>query len=214
MALMDLNTQATTGAANLLLTNALWLLVLGRGTATWSVDCYIKNRSWASSQLVPAWVRYVAIFQIMLCYFMTGLQKVSVHWMPVGEWSALYYILQQPSWQRFDLSWVAYFYPITQIATAAIWFWEILTPLWAWALVRAANKHLSIHRLADKIRWCFFLMGIAFHGGIYLFMDIGIFPLVSLAYYPCLLLVDDFVMFSTWVDPLLARCKRNAVNAN
>ncbi len=203
MALMEINTQTSSGAASLLLTNALWLLVLARSTTTWSIDCWLKHRRFSSDELVPAWVRHLAILQIMLCYFTTGIQKVSVHWVPGGEWSALYYIMQQPAWQRFDNSWMAWIFPLTQIATASIWLWEITIPLWAWSLWKSATTGRQRTRhLTDIMRAVYFFMGIAFHLGIFALMDIGIFPLVSIAYYPCLLLSRDFVLVSKWWSKL------------
>ena len=59
-----------------LLTNALWLLVLSRSTATLSLDCRLRTGQWVSSVLVPAWPRYLALYQLVLVYGTTGLQKL------------------------------------------------------------------------------------------------------------------------------------------
>src|SRR5262249_6409716 len=113
----------TSGAEDSLIGNALWLLVLARSTATLSLDCRLRTGRWRSGTLVSAWPRYLAVYQLVLVYWATGVQKLSAHWTPGGEFSALYYILQEPSWQRFDMSWLAWVYPLTQAATALTWFW-------------------------------------------------------------------------------------------
>src|SRR5262249_2922939 len=54
------------GGYDWLLTNALWLVVLARSTATLSVDCRLRTGRWLSSEPIPAWPRYLAIYQIVL----------------------------------------------------------------------------------------------------------------------------------------------------
>lgn len=196
LALSDLNFHAPGGGATLLLTNALWLLVLSRSSTTWSIDCYLKTNSLSTNTPVPAWPRYLAVVQILLCYFCTGIQKVSIHWLPGGDFSALYYILMQPAWQRFDTSFLAFVFPLTQIATVSVWLWEIAAPLWGISLcLFATAKSEILRRMANVTRWSFFFVGIIFHVLIHVFMDIGVFSLVSLSYYPCLLAVSDLALF-------------------
>ena len=117
LALTGLNGNAA-GAYDWLLTNALWLLVLGRATATLSLDCRLRTGRWVSVVPVSVWPRYLAIYQIVLVYWSTGMHKVSRSWTPADGFSALYYILQEPTWQRWDMSWLAHVYPLTQCATA------------------------------------------------------------------------------------------------
>ncbi|HSN99634.1 MAG TPA: hypothetical protein VLS89_15170, partial [Candidatus Nanopelagicales bacterium] len=128
IALHRLNHNAS-GSSDLLVTNALWLLLLARSTATLSLDCRIRTGRFRSDELISAFPRYLGVLQLVALYSTTGLQKVSVYWFPAGYWSALYYIFQQPSWQRFDMAWAAKIYPITQFATATTWIWEVSAPL-------------------------------------------------------------------------------------
>src|SRR5262249_45989543 len=112
-----------------LLSNALWLLVLSRSTVTLSLDCRLRTGRWVSDEPVPAWPRYLAIVQLVLVYGATGLQKMGIDWLPGGGFAALYYILQEPAWVRWDMSWLAWVFPLTQIATAVAWFFEVSAPL-------------------------------------------------------------------------------------
>ena len=126
----------------------------------------------------------------MLCYWTTGLQKVSSHWVPGGDFSALYYILQQPSWHRFDMTWVASFYPLTQVGTAVSWFWEVLAPLWLLAVYYAHTREREgrvrawFNRL--RVREVFLVLGLVFHAVIHSLMNVGPFSFVSIAFYPAM----------------------------
>jgi hypothetical protein len=178
------------GADDLLLDNALWLLVLANSTATLSLDCRWRSGRWTSAVLVPAWPRYLAVFQLVLLYWATGAQKLSVAWVPGGDLSALYYILQQPSWQRWDMSWLAWVYPLTQVATLAVWCFEILAPLLLLALWyrRTADRPGWLRAAFNKLpyRGLFVAAGLAMHAGIMLLMNVEPFTGASLAFYVCL----------------------------
>src|SRR5262245_3628865 len=117
------------GCDDYLLCNALWLLVLADSTATLSLRCRLRTGHWTSDRLVSAWPRYLVIYQIVLVYWATGMQKVSLAWTPLGDGSALYYILQEPVWQRTDMTWIAHIYPLIQFLTIATWLWEVTAPL-------------------------------------------------------------------------------------
>ena len=189
LALLDLNTH-TGGSYDALLQNALWLLVLSPSTVTLSLDCRIRNGTWWNDCPVMAWPRYLVVFQIILVYFSTGLQKVSSYWVPGGEMSALYYIMQQPSWQRFDMSFLAHVYPLTQGATLMTWCWEVLAPLWWIAFVFSMSKE-NKSRLARvmgryRVRLVFALIGVVFHILLFIFMNLGPFSIISLSFYACL----------------------------
>ncbi len=183
------------GAYDTLLHNLLWLLVLSRSTATLSLDCRLRHGVWMRSVQVPTWPRYLVVFQMVVVYASTGIQKVSSHWSPVGGFSALYYTLQQPSWQRFDMSWLAFVYPLTQVGTAVTWFWEVSSPLLLVALyfrarpegggwLRAGFKRIDVRAL-------FVTVGLAMHILAWLLMDLGQFTWASLAMYPCLWRPDE-----------------------
>ena len=174
-----------------LLTNQLFLLIWSSSGATFSLDCRRKNGFWASEARIPAWPRYIMIFQLVLCYWSTGIQKISGHWLPGGDLSAVFYVLQDPFWQRWDLTpGLVHFFPLTQVATAFSWWFEVLSPLLLVAFYFRATKSRSgrIRYFFNRIdfRLWFAILGILFHLGIHLFMRVGPFSWIILSYYPAL----------------------------
>ena len=189
LALTTLNPDATC-AYDPLLGNSLWLLVLADSTATLSLRCRMRDGRWTSERSVTAWPRYLAILQLTVLYFGTGLSKISIHWTPAGGFSALYYILQQPSWQRTDMTWIASVYPLTQIGTAVTWLWELTwpaLPLWLW-LRRHPDRGGRLRRRFVRlpIRTVYVAVGVTMHVSAGALMVLGPFSAVTLAYYPCL----------------------------
>lgn len=189
LALVRLNGDAT-GGYDAAISNGLWLLVFARSTETLSLDCRIRTGQWTRDRPVPAWPRYLAVFQLVLIYWSTGLHKLSATWTPAGGFSALYYILQQPTWQRWDMSWLAWAYPLTQIGTAVTWVWEVTSPLLLLALwYRAtASRPGWLRRLFNRINYrrVFVTIGVLVHIGIAVLLEVGPFSWVMLSYYICL----------------------------
>jgi hypothetical protein len=188
------------GGDDQLLGNALWLLVLSRATATLSLDCRWRTGRWVSNVPVAAWPRYLAIYQLVIVYFTAGLQKLSIYWTPAGDFSALYYHLQEPSWQRWDMSWLAWVYPLTQVATAVTWLWEVSSPLLLLApwyrrtrgrpgRLRAFFNWLDVRRL-------FVIFGVLMHLGIFVLIGLGPFTWISLAFYICLFHPSEWRAFA------------------
>ena len=204
-ALTGINSN-TVGAYDWLLTNALWLVVLARSTATLSLDCRLRTGRWRGDKPVSAWPRYLAIYQIVLVYWSTGMHKLSHYWTPAGGFSALYYILQEPTWQRWDMTWLAHVYPLTQVATATTWAWELTSPLLLLVLWyrRRRDRPGRLRALCNRLplRGLWVAVGLAVHLGILVLMDVGPFSLVSLAYYPCLFHPDEW---RRWTGKLLRR---------
>jgi hypothetical protein len=184
--LTDVNPYAG-GSYDMLLANGLWLCVLGGGDATLSLTARVRTGRWWPRVEVWAAPRWLAGFQLVLMYCTTGLQKLSAFWVPGGEHSALYYILQQPEWQRRPMEWVAPLYPLTQLATLVSWFWEVGAPLWLLAVWFAATPERGgrvrawFARLG--VRWVFALVGLGMHVVIFATMDVGPFSYLSLAFY-------------------------------
>jgi len=172
------------GGYDLLLCNGLWLLVLGGGTQTLSLDARLRTGEWRPERTVGAWFRYLVVFQLLLMYWTTGLQKLSIHWVPWGDLSALYDILMQPSWQRWgEPGWAGALYPLTQVATLVAWLWEVLTPVWGIAFLVSLN---GSRRWTRGVRLGFAAVGVVFHATIFVLMEVGPFGPVSLAFYAAL----------------------------
>ncbi|MFT5680104.1 MAG: hypothetical protein ACI8RZ_001009 [Myxococcota bacterium] len=195
LALTEINSH-TSGSDDLLLANALWLLVLSNSAATWSVWCRIQTGSWRSDRMVTAWPRYLFIGQLVILYGMTGLQKVSAHWVPGGDLGALYYILQQPAWMRQDLPWLADVYGLTQLATLSTWTFEVGAPVLLLAYWFRATRQRGgrLRALFNRLnfRTLFAFAGVGLHIGIHTAMDIGPFSLITLSMYPALWHPDEW----------------------
>lgn len=189
LALTTLNTHARS-SYDPLLVNSLWLLVLADSTATLSLRCRLSRGRWTSDTAVAAWPRMLVLAQLVVLYTSTGLQKISIHWTPVGELSALYYILQQPSWQRWDMTWLASVYPLTQVGTVVTWLWELTWPVVPLALWfrHTADRRGRVRAAFNRIpvRALYVAIGLCMHVTVAVVMVVGPFSWITLAYYPCL----------------------------
>jgi len=189
LAISDINSDVSGGDCRLA-GNCLWLLVIAGGTATMSLDCRLREERWTSDRMVAAWPRYLVFYQLVVVYGATGLQKLSIDWTPAGGYSALYYILQEPTWQRWDMSWLAWVYPLTQVATAVTWIWEASAPLLILAAWYRATRDRPglLRRLFNRIgfRRVYVTIGVMMHLGIFIFIDLSLFTWISLSMYPCL----------------------------
>jgi hypothetical protein len=137
---------------------------------------------------VPAWPRYLFIAQLLVVYGFTGWQKVALSWTPLGGYSALYWVLQDPNWQRADWSALAaWLYPLTQLATALTWHWEQLAPLLLLVYYFRATRDRPgrLRALCNRrdLRLPFALVGVGLHVGIGCLMQLGPFSWIALAYY-------------------------------
>ena len=173
---------------DMLLRNALLLLALGASGATLSVDARRRTGSWlGDGALAPAWTRYLLILQLIVVYFTAGMQKVGFAWLPVGHFSALYIVLQDPALAKTAGMDLEPWFWLTQIATATTVLWEWSAPLLGLALIyrdtrtRAGRLRALFNRLDFRALWLF--IGVLFHIGIHLTMRIGIFPFAMMALY-------------------------------
>ena len=163
------------GGHDRLTTNALWLLVLCGSTYCWSLDS-----RWRGVREAPKWGRRLVVFQLVLVYFTTGLQKVSPEWWPWGEYSAVWYLLHAPAWSKLAAvpTWA---YPITQAASLGTMVFELAAPALLIAVWRGRRWH-----------WPLVVVGAGMHLGIAATMDVGTFSWISLALYPCLVAPQDW----------------------
>ena len=178
------------GSYDPLMSNALWLLVLADSTATLSLDARLRKGRFLTDALVPAWPRWLVLYQLVLVYFCTGLQKVSDTWVPGGSLSAVYFIMQQPTWQRGDMHWLAHVFPLTQAATLMVWLFEVGSPLLLLAIL-LERGHGRIARFLQFIpyRRAWAAFGMTLHLGIWLSLEVGCFPLLAMSFYAALLVL-------------------------
>ena len=174
---------------DLMLRNVILLLVLSRSHAMWSVDAWLRTRRWSGDGTdIPAWPRHLLILQLVVMYFFAGIQKTAIAWLPLGGYSALFVILQDPHIARFDMAWLANVYPLTQVSTAVTHIWEnsALAVLLVYYWRDTHQRGGRIRTFVQKWRphWWWIGLGVLLHIGIALSMNLGIFPWAMLALYP------------------------------
>lgn len=188
------------GSYDTLIVNALWLLVLAESDATLSLRCRLQTGAWSSPRPVSAWPRWLIALQLVVMYTSTGWQKLSVHWVPGGDLHALYYILQQPTWQRADMAWVAPWAPVLQVSTLAVWLFEVGSPLLLWVLwARATPARGGLWRRLNArvdLRLAYAAFGLGMHAVIHAAMEVGPFSLISAALYPALFRPGDWAAWA------------------
>lgn len=194
------------GGYDFMIGNAVWMLLLGQANATLSLDCRRRTGRWTSDALVHAWPRYVIVFQLVVIYTSTGMHKLSADWVPGGTHAALYWVFQDPTWNRFDLRELsARFYVLTQIGTAVTWWWEVtgfslLLVYWfRYTADRPGRVRAAFNRFDLRKPWA--IVGVALHCGILVLLNVGPFSFISLAYYLCLWTPDE-------LEQALARLRR------
>jgi len=166
-----------------LIRNAVLILVFSKCDGRWSPTGRRRTE-------VPAWPRHLLIVQLAVMYFAAGIQKTALTWGPLGDFGALYLILQDPSIARFRFGWLASVYPLTQIATATTLAFEwgaVLLPLAYWfrdTRERPGRWRALLNRVDFRATWA--TVGVFLHIGIAVTMQLGIFPWAMLALYPAL----------------------------
>lgn len=194
--LADLNNHSG-GSYDELIKNTLFLLLLSGAGKALSVDARLRP----SSALVPAWPRYLMVVQLVLVYWMTALQKVSSSWVPMGELDALWYILQQPTWQRIivPMGKLTAFYPLTQLATLSVWLFEQAAPLLLLSFwyrdTRSRPGWLRHAFNAHRFRDLFLFYGLTMHLGIEILMEVGPFSWATLTLYLACFHPDEWRAF-------------------
>jgi hypothetical protein len=183
-------------AVDILLRNMVLVLSLSGSHRVWSIDALLRTRLWGGDgRLIPAWPRYMVVAQLFILYFSAGTQKVALSWTPMGDWSALYIVLRDPSFSVLSDGTLNRFYWVTQLGTLTTWVWEWMTPLAAYAWW-CRDTRTSPGWLRSKLngmnfwhRWVF--VGMSFHIGTMLFMRLGMFPFGLLALYPAFFHPDE-----------------------
>lgn len=191
------------GGYDAMIFNGAWLLFLAEPTATLSLDARLKTGHWRTAIEVSAWPRYLLILQLIVIYTATGLQKSSASWTFADGFSALYWFLQDPNWQRWDTSWTGPGYALTQLATAVVWHFEVFAGLLLVVYQARANpdgrgRWRRWLRRVDG-RKVFAAIGLGMHLGIALLMDMGPFSWISMAFYISLWSPEEWERVGSWL---------------
>jgi hypothetical protein len=173
-----------------LLRNVLIILVFAPSGATLSADARLRTGRWISDACVVAWPRYLIVAQLVVMYFSAGIQKQSQAWTSLGGYSALYLVLHQPHYAAFSLphEWLVTLSPFLRISTfVSVWF-ERLSIFVPWLMWRHATRERPgrVRSLVNRahILGCWVTLGITFHLGLALGLELGIFPWGCIALYP------------------------------
>ena len=173
------------GGYDRLLTNALWLLVLGNCTATLSVDCWRKHGRWVSDDQVGVMARYLAVAQLSILYAATGSLKTGPGWR--HPWDALFHSLQIDTWARFEhLPWLGHAWEISQLGTiAALWWERCFLVMLPWFAVHAGwfDKRARHWARREDLRWLILGYGLVVHGILGVFTNLGTFTTITLCFY-------------------------------
>lgn len=189
---------------DLMLRNALCLLALSGCGRAWSLDARLFRggtlgrlfgRNSGASDAVLAWPRHLLVLQVLVMYFAAGIQKTSVTWWPLGDYGAIYLILQDPSIAAFRFGWLDRVFPLTQLASAATMVFELGAGaiVFAWWFRDTRTRPGGMRALFNRLelhKW-WMVIGVGLHLGIAATMSLGIFPYAMLAMYPAFFHPDE-----------------------
>ena len=95
-------------------------------------------------RLIPAWPRYLFIFQLVCIYSATGLYKTGAVWQ---RGDALYYALNMDHFYRFEVvtQWVSLYFGtnVFKVMSLVTWWWE---KLFALVLIGLILRFREVHR--------------------------------------------------------------------
>jgi hypothetical protein len=175
-----------------LLRSVLLILACSQAGATLSLDARLFHGRWRRDVEQPAWPRYLIVAQLLLMYFWAGVLKQSPSWTSIDGYSALFVVLNHPHYASFALppALLGAAYPGLQAAAIATLVFErgaLLVPLLLWLRAtreRGGKLRAVVARLRLLELWV--ALGVLFHLGLAVVLDLGIFPWGCLALYPAL----------------------------
>jgi hypothetical protein len=145
----------------------LFYLMLSPCGAAWSIDaCRRRGRTGAVAYLVPPWPLRLLLVQMAVIYFFNGLHKLCA-----PEWrdgTVLYYVLNDLTLTRVSFVQLPVPLWLLRFAAWAVLAWELTFPLLV-TLPSTRNAILAI--------------GILFHLGLFVCMELGAFQLYMLTLY-------------------------------
>ncbi len=184
------------GSYDFLGANILFLLIFAGSGRAWSLDAWWRARRGPAPLDAPVWPRWLMVWQLVVMYDTTAWQKVSSSWVLGGPADALWYILQQPTWHRFEMAWLAPLYPLTQVMTVSTWLWEHASPIIliaAWFRAtrgRAGWFRAQCNRVDARLPYLAF--GVLMHLSIEATLDVGCFSSFTFALYAACFSGDEW----------------------
>ncbi len=180
-----------------MLRNVALILACSSAGRVWSWQAWRETGSWRGdpSLQTPAWPRHLIVLQLVVCYFVAGLNKTALSWSPAGDFSALFVVLSDPTMVSRDLTGLPGFYLLTQLGTATTMAFELSAPVVVWAFWHRYTRDRPGRLRRWSLRWRPHLwwaaVGVLVHLGIAATMALGMFPYGMLALYPAFLHPDD-----------------------
>jgi hypothetical protein len=200
VALTQLNPYAG-GGYDTLISIALFVLFFSDSHSACSVPCWLKSNSLTSATPIASWPRKLLLVQLLLMYSATGLQKIGFPWTPMGGYTALEFVLYDPTWTLWPPTWVLALSPVLRLGTALSWHWEQSSLLLLLVLharrTRAGGGRFRtwLNRWDLRIAWA--SVGVFMHVGILCLLNVGPFSWISLSYYVTLWSGNELDVFGS-----------------
>ena len=191
---------------DLLLRNVLMVLIFSKAGATLSLQAKLKTGSWlGDAKTHPSWPRYLIALQLVVMYFMAGVQKTALTWTPLGGYNALYIILHDPHIARMDWAGMGVLdavSPLLRLGTAATHIFEWGAPILVLAFwfryTHERPGRLRAFFLRWDVRLIWVVIGAVLHLGIAIAMQLGVFAWAMLALFPAWFHPDEIDGFRNW----------------
>ncbi len=166
LSLQNRNTQILSGEDNLVMLLLFWALFLPLG-ARYSVDSALDKTSSAVANGYLSVATFALLIQGMSVYFFSALLKSDAMWIPDG--TAVYYALHLDYLVTPFGLWFRQFESLLPGLTYGVWALELIGPILIFSPL-----------LQRPLRAAIMAAFIAFHIGLFLCLEIGIFPLISI----------------------------------
>ncbi len=166
LSMQNRNWEIHSGEDQLVMVLLFWAMFLPLG-ARFSVDAAMVLRESAKSNDFVSLVTAALLLQGMSMYFFSALLKSDARWIPDG--TAIYFALQLDYFATSLALWFRQFETLLQGLTYYVWALELIGPILIFSPI-----------LQRPLRAILMTAFITMHCGFFLFLEIGIFPLISI----------------------------------
>lgn len=182
LSLQNRNVLILSGEDNLMLLMTFWAMFLPLG-AKYSLDNVLNRNSDNFSNRFLSFATAAILIQGMSMYFFSALLKTDARWVPDG--TAVYFALQLDYLATPFAMWFRQFEALLTPLTYYVWGLELIGPILIFSPI-----------FQRKLRMLFLLAFATMHIGFFLFLEIGLFPLISI--------VMNLLFLPSWVWDRLA----------
>tara|TARA_R110002126_G_scaffold214719_7_gene360970 strand:+ start:2399 stop:4183 length:1785 start_codon:yes stop_codon:yes gene_type:complete len=182
LSLQNRNVLILSGEDNLMLLMTFWAMFLPLG-AKYSLDNALNRNSDNISNRFLSFATAAILIQGMSMYFFSALLKTDARWVPDG--TAVYFALQLDYLATPFAMWFRQFEALLTPLTYYVWGLELIGPILIFSPI-----------FQRKLRMLFLLAFVTMHIGFFLFLEIGLFPLISI--------VMNLLFLPSWVWERLA----------